>query len=439
MSNLGHSSLQPSRQQDEQFRIQQLLEEAAALRAAIGLLAVSNDLKTSLQLLAKLALPRLGDACAVFTLHSEITARRVIVVQRDTTPDAASWMEGIYPLHRVGDFGPINVLCTGEHESLSDASDEIIRTMGLSPEELRKPGHKPVAYLCMPLSTKGRITGSIAFLCVTSRPAYDSDDVQLARDIASAAAVAIENGTLYRNAQEANRIKDEFVAMVSHELRTPLTPILGCIHLLKTAKLTEANFARALEIIERNAQAQVQLVDDLLDVSRIIAGKLRLAVKPIEAGPIVETAVDSIRNLAESKSVNLELNIAPCDQLLNADPDRLRQMVWNLLSNAVKFTSSGGTVSISVRSSSGSLEIQVADTGLGISPDFLPHIFERFRQAGGEYPNLKAGLGLGLAIVRQLVELHNGTITAASAGLGKGAVFTLTFPLQARKAATASS
>lgn len=243
--------------------------------------------------------------------------------------------------------------------------------------------------------------------------------------------------TLYREAQEANRLKDEFVAMVSHELRTPLTPILGCVHLLRTAKLTEATFARALEMIERNAQAQVQIVDDLLDVSRIVAGKLHLTVRSIEIVPVVDAAIDSVRALADFKNLEIGKDIEEVRSPVDGDRDRLQQVVWNLLTNAVKFTRPPGRITVSVKPIDDYVRIQVADTGIGIAPDFLPYIFDRFRQADSPDTLARSGLGLGLAIVRHIVELHNGSIEAASPGVGQGAVFTLRLPLQARKAAHA--
>jgi signal transduction histidine kinase len=264
-------------------------------------------------------------------------------------------------------------------------------------------------------------------------------ELAIAGDLAAAASITLENARLYRETQEANRLKNEFVAVVSHELRTPLTPILGCVHLLKTAKLTESNFARALEMIERNAQAQVQIVEDLLDVTRMVAGKLRLIVKPVDPLPLVESAVEAVQPIADSKDIRIVSNLEASGDQLEADPDRLRQVVWNLLSNAVKFTPAGGSIEVGLRWIDNSVEIKVADTGVGISPEVLPYLFDRFRRADDPSAKLRSGLGLGLAIVKHVVELHNGTVIAASPGAGGGAVFTLTFPLQARKAANSTS
>jgi signal transduction histidine kinase len=249
----------------------------------------------------------------------------------------------------------------------------------------------------------------------------------------------MDNSKLYREAQEANRLKDEFVAMVSHELRTPLTPILGCIHLLRTTKLSELNFERALEMIERNALTQVQIVEDLLDVSRIVAGKLHLRMKSTAVIPVVEAAIGTVRSSAESKGLKIVTNFENVQTAIDGDPHRLQQVIWNLLSNAVKFTPPGGRIEIAVLSDGTHAQIQVTDTGVGIPANFLPYIFDRFRQAGDGNSEMRSGLGLGLAIVRHLVELHQGSIEAASGGPGRGAVFTLRFPFAARRTAAAGS
>jgi signal transduction histidine kinase len=203
--------------------------------------------------------------------------------------------------------------------------------------------------------------------------------------------------------------------------------------------LSETNFNRALEMIERNAQAQVQMVQDLLDVSQIVAGRLRLARKVVDPLPLVESAVDSVRSLAESKTIALVSKLAPITGELEADPDRLKQVVWNLLSNAVKFTPPGGKVEVAMYGVNGNVHITVTDTGVGIAPEVLPYIFDRFGQADDPNAKLRSGLGLGLAIVRHVLDLHGGTVVASSPGAGGGATFMLQFPLQARKVAAATS
>jgi signal transduction histidine kinase len=238
-----------------------------------------------------------------------------------------------------------------------------------------------------------------------------------------------------RQAEEANRIKDEFLATLSHELRTPLNAILGWAQVLRLGKVDAPTTERALEAVERNARAQAQLISDLLDVSRIITGKLRLELRPVELSRILEAALDSVRPAADAKEIQLRVIPGAPDRVVApfmGDPDRLQQVFWNLLSNAIKFTPQGGTVEMRLRhtpdSSPPMAELSVSDTGPGIQPDFLPYVFDRFRQAESTTTRHHGGLGLGLSIVRHLVELHGGTVAVDSAGEGQGATFTVRLP-----------
>jgi signal transduction histidine kinase len=237
-----------------------------------------------------------------------------------------------------------------------------------------------------------------------------------------------------KQAEEANRMKDEFLATLSHELRTPLNAILGWVQVLRTGKLDEAAGARALETIERNSRAQAQLIADLLDVSRIITGKLRLESKPVELHRIIDAVLDSLRPAADAKDIQLSLSLAPMASPVLGDGDRLQQVIWNLLSNAIKFTPRGGQVEIRLREAGANAVLQVTDSGIGIRPDFLPYVFDRFRQAESTLTRSHGGLGLGLSIVRHLVELHGGTVEVESAGEGQGASFAVRLPLRAELA-----
>jgi signal transduction histidine kinase/ActR/RegA family two-component response regulator len=230
-------------------------------------------------------------------------------------------------------------------------------------------------------------------------------------------------------AESANRMKDEFLATVSHELRTPLNAILGWSHMLRKGCLDEAGTARAVETIERNAKSQAQLIEDILDVSRVITGKLRLNIGPVDVASIINSAIDSVQLAADSKDIQLEVTLDPSARHVSGDFSRLQQVIWNLLSNAIKFTPSGGRVEVRLERAGPDVQIRVSDTGEGISPDFLPFIFDRFRQADGTSTRRHGGLGLGLAIVRHLVELHGGTVHVDSSGEGCGATFTIRFPM----------
>ena len=232
-----------------------------------------------------------------------------------------------------------------------------------------------------------------------------------------------------RHAEEADRLKDEFLATLSHELRTPLTSILGWASMIRNGEVEGPSAARAIETIERNARSQARLIDDLLDVSRIITGNLRLDLHPLNFAPIVDAALDALRPTADAKGIRLQTRFFPEESLVKGDPNRLRQVIWNLLSNAIKFTQLGGSVQIDLHCVESTARLSVSDTGEGIAAEFLPYVFDRFRQAEGSISRKQGGLGLGLAVVRHLVELHGGRISAESEGLGKGSVFTVDLPL----------
>ena len=265
------------------------------------------------------------------------------------------------------------------------------------------------------LSAQGELLGHVGTLeDITNRKLAEEARAQVIREQAA----RIE-------AEAANRMKDEFLATLSHELRTPLNSVLGWARLLRTRSFDQATIARALETIERNAQAQAQMIEDILDVSRIIRGKLELNLRPITLIPVMEAAIEAVRPAAEAKSLQLESFLDPSLERVIGDPDRLQQIVWNLLTNAIKFTPEEGKIEVrSIRVGS-RVHIQVKDTGIGIQPEFIPFVFDRFRQADSTTTRSHGGLGLGLAIVRHLVELHHGKIYVDSEGEGKGATFTV--------------
>ncbi|MEH2419938.1 MAG: ATP-binding protein [Nostoc sp.] len=244
-----------------------------------------------------------------------------------------------------------------------------------------------------------------------------------------ALAIAEERQQAKEVAEKANRIKDEFLAIVSHELRSPLNPILGWAKLLKNRSLNEATTVRALETIERNAELQAQLIEDLLDISRILQGKLALNLETVNLIFTIEAALETVQLAAEAKSIQINLHLDTGIGRVKGDNSRIQQIIWNLLSNAVKFTPSGGQVEVYLEQINSQVQLRVSDTGKGISPDFLPHVFEYFRQADSATTRSFGGLGLGLAIVRQLVELHGGTVWAESLGEGQGATFTVSLPV----------
>src|SRR5437867_7457158 len=289
--------------------------------------------------------------------------------------------------------------------------------------------HSPFrAVLAVPLLSHERVIGVLALGDRAGRP-FRQEEVLLAQGFAEQAALALENARLYAEARDANRAKDEFLATLSHELRTPLTAMLGWVRMLQGGSLDPATSARALRVIDRNTKLQAQLIDDLLDVSRIVTGKLSLDLKAVDVGAVVEASLDAVTPGALAKSVALERRIDPAAGPAWGDAQRLQQVVWNLLSNAIKFTPSGGRVTVTVEREDPHVVVRVADTGHGIAPEFLPYIFDRFRQADSTTTRAHGGLGLGLAIVHHFVTLHRGTVTAASDGPDRGATFTVRVPL----------
>jgi signal transduction histidine kinase/ActR/RegA family two-component response regulator len=299
------------------------------------------------------------------------------------------------------------------------------------------------------VSRRGSTIGVLSVLF--EQPHHPSDrETRLMELYARIAADSIENAQLHQRlqreledrrqsltrehtaraeAESANRMKDEFLATVSHELRTPLNAILGWSHILRRGKPDEATVARGVEVIERNAQTQAQLIEDILDASRVITGSLRLNRGPVDLATVINAAADSVRLGAEAKGIHLAVVLDPAARHLAGDASRLQQVVWNLLSNAVKFTAAGGRVEARLQRVDGQTQITVTDTGEGVSADFLPFIFDRFRQADSTITRRHGGLGLGLAIVRTLVELHEGSVQAESAGEGYGTSFVVRLPL----------
>jgi PAS domain S-box-containing protein len=298
-------------------------------------------------------------------------------------------------------------------------------------------GHLPVtSYLAVPVrSNTGDVLGGL-FFGHPEPGVFTQRHERLVVGLAGQAASAMDNARLYEaarkarsEAENANRLKDEFLATVSHELRTPLNAILGWARMLHTGKLDDQTRSRAIETIERNAVSQGQLIEDILDVSRIITGKLRFEMLPIEIGQVVQDAVESVRPTADAKGVRLETLLDTNADLIRGDAHRLQQVIWNLLSNAIKFTPKGGRVQVTLSCIDSHVEIAVSDTGQGIGKEFLPYVFDRFRQGESSTVRSHGGLGLGLAIVRHLTELHGGTVTAVSEGEGRGATFTIRLPL----------
>ncbi len=321
----------------------------------------------------------------------------------------------------------------------------------MQPHRGMPPGHLPVrSYLAVPVvSRSGEVIGGL-FFGHSDTDVFTERAERLVLGIASQAAVAIDNARLYERvkqaseeretllgaergaraeAERASRLKDEFLATLSHELRTPLNAILGWAQVLRKTATADTDLAEGLDVIERNTRVQTQLIEDLLDMSRIISGKIRLDVQQVDVQDVVKAAVASVRHSADAKNIRMQVVLDPLAGPVRGDPARLQQCFWNLLTNAVKFTPKGGKVQVTLERVNSHLEVCVVDDGQGIKPEFLPHLFERFRQADASTTRHQGGLGLGLSIVKHLVELHGGLVRAKSAGEGKGSTFCIELPL----------
>ena len=419
----------------DRLRAQAVAERArwqGAFLARLGMaLSATVDYKDRVSALAKLSVPDIADWCAIDIVEPNGQIERVIVNHVD--PGKATLAGQIRDRYEDPDApsSPAHVIRTGQPAIVPIITREMIVASAAGDTErlrlMRDLGL--VSYMCLPLTVSGRTLGTLTLATSESGRHYEEEDVRFAEDVASRAALALDNARSYEQLQAANQLKDEFLATLSHELRTPLNAILGYAQMLRAGILKDDRREHALETLERNATSLTQIIEDVLDVSRISAGKIRLNVQTIDLPMVLRDALATVTPAAEAKGVRVESVIDPHAGPVSGDPDRLRQVMWNLLSNAVKFTPRGGRIRLRLQRVDPNAEISVSDTGIGIPEEFLPHLFERFRQADSTTTRAHGGLGLGLAIARQIVELHGGTIHASSGGAGKGATFRLELPV----------
>ncbi|MFN6570430.1 response regulator [Dendronalium sp. ChiSLP03b] len=421
-----------SREQVARMEAEAEKQNYSLLSEASRLLVSSLDYRTTLAKLANLVVPTLADCCFIDIVETNLTVFEEPVVAA-ATPDIEALvllLRRRYFASTDVDFGVRKVLQTLEPELVNDVPNAFLPLMSQDAELGRLMRQIEVqSYIIVPLVARDRKLGAITWLTTQPNHSYSMTNLAMAQALAQRAATAIDNAQLYQQSLDANRIKDEFLAVLSHEIRTPLNPILGWAKLLRSKKLDEKKTAFALETIERNAQLQTKLIEDLLDISRILRGKLNLNVCPVDLATIIRAAMETVRLSAEAKSIQIhsELDSVVCQVF--GDAGRLQQVVWNLLSNAIKFTPEGGQVEIYLEQDDSQAQILVKDTGKGISPDFLPYVFDTFRQADSATTRKFGGLGLGLAIVRYLVEMHGGTVLAESFGEGQGATFIINLPM----------
>ncbi len=403
---------------------------ASFLADATAILSRSLDYEKTLAAVARLAVPEMADWCGVDLVAPDGQLQRVAVAHVDPAKVENAWeLHRRYPPDPEVPGGVHDVIRKGEAAMMTSIPPALVLEHARDREHARMLAELALtSYMCVPLVSANGTLGAITFVYGESGRHYTDRDLAFGQELAARAALALENAFAYRRVAEANRVKDDFLATLSHELRTPLNAILGYAQMLNTGVLDGERHVNGMTVLMRNAHALKQIIDDVLDVARITSGKLRLNVQPLELAEIVHNAVATVRPAADAKGVAVEIDVASAMPLILGDPDRLQQMVWNLLSNAVKFTPSGGWVKLRQQSVGSSVELTVADNGHGIDPAFLPHVFERFRQADSRFSRDHGGLGLGLAIVRELTELHGGTVSVASAGRGTGATFTIKLP-----------
>jgi len=389
------------------------------------------DYRKTLTAIATLAVPAIADWCAVDVVRDDGEIERLAVVNVDPARTETARAIALRYEDPTLPYSIRQVIRTATPVMIAEITDEMISAAAHGDQQrieaLRSLGL--ISYLCVPLMVSGRAFGALALATAESGRRYSNDDLRFAEDLAWRIGIAMENARSYEELQRANRLKDEFLATLSHELRTPLNAILGYSRMIRAGMLSGGNLAGAVATIERNSTSLNQMVEDVLDVSRIVAGKMRLSVQSIELPLVLHEAVNTIKPAAEAKHIRIHTVIDSQVGPISGDPDRLRQIIWNLLSNAVKFTPKEGQIQVRLERINSSVEIIVSDSGIGIPSDFLEHIFERFRQADSSTTREHAGLGLGLSIVRNLTELHGGSVYASSGGPGTGATFRVRLPL----------
>jgi PAS domain S-box-containing protein len=440
LANLSAAALNTADLYEAQRRGRETAESAgrhaAFLANAAAVLSESLDYQQTLGAVARLAVPDIADWCAVDIVTDDGARERLAIAHVDPAKlEDVRALERRYPSDPNARGGVPFVIRTGQPAVLENISPEQLEAAARNDDHRRLLNSLAVcSYMCVPLASPSGTFGAITFAFAESGRHYVREDLNFAQEVAARASLAIENARAYRRTQEANRLKDEFLATLSHELRTPLNAILGYAQMLKVQMLKGQQASQAIEIVTRNAEGLRQIIDDVLDVSRIVAGKIRLNVKATDLPAILRTALATIRPAADAKGVALEFEAERTRLVVSGDPDRLQQIAWNLLSNAVKFTPRGGRVQARIALVDSNVELQVVDTGQGIDSEFLPHVFERFRQADSRFSRDHGGLGIGLSIVRELVQLHGGVATASSDGLGRGSTFVVRLPAMVDRA-----
>jgi len=411
---------------------------ASCLADISALLGSSLDYERALPRLVRLAVPVLADVCAIDLLLPDGAISRVACAHMDPTKEALAYeMRARHGFNPSSPSGVPAAIQSRRSILMAQVAESDLMLAAQSADQLsilHQIG--PKSWMVVPLIGRDQAVGALTFAITESARQYDRTDLLFAEVVASQVAASIEHARLYRDAdgarraaEAANQAKDEFLATLSHELRNPLNAILGWAGMLQGGQLSEERSRRAIQIIVRNAQAQTRLVDDLLDLSTVISGRMRLSVEAVNLREVIEASLETVGPAAEAKGIRLQSVLDSPGTPVSGDPARLQQVVWNLLSNAVKFTPKGGRVQVKLQQVRSHVEIIVSDSGEGIRAEILPYIFDRLRPRDTSSPRAQEGLGIGLALVRHLVELHGGSVIADSLGEGQGATFVVKLPL----------
>lgn len=416
-------------------RRKRIEQTTAFLAEASATLAVLIDFDSTVQKLASLAVPFFADWASVDLLDASGAIRRVAIAHVDPAKTAMGYEfyqrnpQELNPAYGLG-----QIIYTGTAKLIPDLTDDILGRSITNPAALamiRKLGLR--SFIGVPLRVRGKVLGVLSFVAAESGHTYDEADLAAAQNLADRGAVAMENARLYREIQDQDRRKDEFLATLAHELRNPLSPIRNSIQILKMPQVTEDMIVQTRDMMERQVNHLVHLVDDLLDVSRVMRGKIDLKKRPVEVSMLVTRALETVFSLIEQQELQVQTTIAPEPLLLDADPVRMVQIISNLLANAAKYNNPHGHIWITAVREGNQAVLRIRDDGIGISRDMLSHIFELFVQADQSFSKAQGGLGIGLTLVQNLVEMHGGTVQVQSAGLGQGAEFIVRLPLAAPK------
>jgi signal transduction histidine kinase/CheY-like chemotaxis protein len=386
------------------------------------------DYKSTLQKIASLSVPHFADWCAVDMLEGDGSVQRLAVAHIDPTKvELAEEIYRRYPPRPDAEHGVMKVLRTGEAEFASEIPHGLLEHVAQNAEHLAMLHQLSLtSYICVPLRVKDSVLGCVTFVGAESGRRYSENDLSMAADLAHRASVAIQNAPLYQQVREADRRKDEFLAMLAHELRNPLAPIRSGLDLLA---IESGEHREIIELMQCQVDHVVRLVDDLLDVSRLMRGKVELRKQNVKLTDLIQRSVLAVRANVDSRQQQLTV-VAEVDPIyLDADPVRIVQVIENLLTNASKYMDAKGKITLTVERHSDMAVITVQDTGVGIDKELLPHVFELFTQSSRSIDRAQGGLGIGLTLVQQLVEMHGGSVSAHSDGLGHGSTFVVRLPL----------